>query len=126
MALERRVEKVCLDVCNDYTGDVLWGVQGEQNSLELDIELSQAGKLIDLTGTTTTFKYLTSQGYKGEELMGTDSCLMAEQLGHLKVIVPHNVFTESGVTQCAVEILDSAAGILVKTPPFGIHVLSSL
>lgn len=126
MALERRIETVSLDVSNDYAGGPIWGVQGEHNSLELDIELSQAEKLIDLTGTTTTFKYLTSQGYKGEERMGTDGCVMSEQLGHLRVLVPQDVFTASGIAQCAVEIFDPAAGILVKTPPFRIHVLSSL
>lgn len=126
MALNRRVEPVALDVSNDYTGGVIWGVRGERNSLELDIELSQAGSLIDLTGTATTFRYLTSQGYKGENCMGTDNCFKTEQLGHLRVLVSQNVFVESGISQCAVEIFDPVAGILVKTPPFRVHVLDSL
>lgn len=126
MGLQRRKETVQLDVSADYTGGVIWAVQGEVNSLELDIVLSQAGELINLLDTDTNFKFLAAHGFRGGAAMGSDICIMGEELGHLTVYVPRDAFTESGVTQCAVDIFDQNTGILVKTPPFTIHVLQSL
>lgn len=117
MSLERRREIINIDVAEDYNEAPIWAVQGEHNSLELDIRVSQKGKLIDLTDTKFVFKARRTDGYI-ERVELTD--------GSSIVVIPETLFHRDGEVSCDITIHDIPNKITVKTPIFKMHVLASI
>ena len=117
MSLERRREVITIDVAEDYNESPIWAVQGEHNSLELDIRVLQKGKLIDLSNTKFIFKARRTDGYV-ERVELVD--------GSSTVIIPDTLFLRDGEVTCDVTIQDVTNRITVKTPMFKMHVLASI
>lgn len=117
MSLERRREVINIDVAEDYNEAPIWAVQGEYNSLELDIRVSQKGKLIDLTDTQFIFKARRSDGYVERVELRDGSSI---------VVIPETLFWRDGEVTCDVTIHDVGNRITVKTPMFKMHVLASI
>lgn len=117
MSLERRREIINIDVAEDYNEAPIWAVQGEHNSLELDIRVSQKGKLIDLKDTKFIFKARRTDGYI-ERVELTD--------GSSVVVIPETLFYRDGEVACDITIHDIPNKITVKTPIFKMHVLASI
>lgn len=117
MALERRREVINIDVAEDYSEAPIWAVQGEHNSLELDIRVTQKGKPIDLTDTKFIFKARRTDGYI-ERVELTD--------GSSVVVIPESLFWRDGEVSCDVTIHDIPNRMTVKTPIFKMHVLASI
>lgn len=117
MSLERRREIVKIDVAEDYNEAPIWAVQGEYNSLELDIKVYQKGKLIDLTNTKFIFKARRTDGYVERVELTNGSSL---------VVIPETLFHRDGEVMCDITIHDIENRITVKTPIFKMHVLASI
>lgn len=128
MGLSPRVEKVNIDIGNDFTGEAIWAVQGELNALLLDVTVLQMGKSLDLEGTEVTFRTRTPDGFMNDQVLGAvDSGVTAgENIGQVTVTPSPQVFEREGVVDCELIVRDPAAKIVVKTPVFQLHVLGSI
>ena len=127
MSLKPREMTVVLDVAADYQGNPIWAVQGEVNSQVLQITLQQEGTVLDVSGTTVTFKYRTPDGNVSREVLGTSTHIKAAGApGSITVITPAEAFLLPGEVHCEIIVQDSTNKITVKTPTFKLFVLESI
>lgn len=122
MALKARVEVVSLDTARDYTGAPIWAVQGERQSLVLQLDVTCQGEAIDYADTHVVLKYRRADGYSDTILLNESS----ESLETLIALLPACVFTNAGEVVMDVTIMDNVNNITIKTPTFKLFVLESI
>ena len=122
MSLERRREVITIDVAEDYNDSPIWAVQGEHNSLELDIRVLQKGKLIDLSNTKFIFKARRTDGYVERVELVTSAALndlnsrlietegAISGLPHIPATYLTNAITDSGARTITVSAADHGCG----------------
>lgn len=127
MALRARREPVDIDVSNDYAGEQIWAVQGEVNSLILDMCISQGGLPINFADTDITFRYRRADGLIGKLVLGEDDGItLQEKDGHIEVLLPADTFKVGGTVDCEFIITDELNSITVKTPIFKLFVIEAI
>ena len=127
MALRARREQVNIDVSNDYAGEQIWAVQGEVNSLILDMRISQGGIPINFADTDITFRYRRADGLIGGLVLGEDDGItLQEKDGHIEVLVPADTFKVGGNVVCVFILTDELNSITVKTPIFKLFVIEAI
>lgn len=127
MALRARREQVNIDVSNDYAGEQIWAVQGEVNSLILDMRISQGGIPINFADTDITFRYRRADGLIGKLVLGEDDgIILQEKDGHIEVLLPADTFKVGGNVDCEFIITDELNSITVKTPIFKLFVIEAI
>lgn len=122
MALKHRVETVSLDTAKDYTGAPIWAVQGESNSLVLDMAVKCKGESVDFSDTTTTVQYRRADGFKDSIVVDPADVFG----GSVELLVPNEVFENAGEVSFDVTISDNTNNITVKTPTFKLFILESI
>lgn len=122
MSLKHRVETVLLDTTRDYTGAPIWAVQGESNSLVLDMAVKCKGESVDFSDTLVTVQYRRADGLKDGILVDPADVFG----GSVEFLVPDEVFENAGEVAFDVTITDTTNHITLKTPTFKLFVLESI
>lgn len=127
MALKYILQDVDIDVAANYEGEPVWAVQNSSGAVGLNVQLNQLGTAIDLSGVDILFRYRTTKGYVGEEVIDENhsSVLGIDRVrGSVRMILPNKALVEHGFVECEFKLSDMV--LTIKTPIFRVYVHESI